>query len=105
MERVMDGPRNSVGGQTSEHRGQEVSERLLIHLPAGHGKLAVADGALATDVSIDGDVVGRVSDDQLGFVAGQQLLINGFVASISAVEAMIAQDPDVAKASDDTVGE
>ena len=71
VDRTVDG----VLGKTIKYRLQECRELGLAHLAAAHGKVAVVDLAKAAHVALDGDVVGRVGENELRFGSFEQAVM------------------------------
>ncbi len=86
--------------QTLRHRreavGEEADERGLGHLARRHGELAVAHLARAADVAIDRHIVGRIGEDEVDPLAGEQPLVGGRIARVAAEQPVTAQPPDLA---------
>jgi hypothetical protein len=56
------------------------------------------NAARATDVAVDGDVVGRVGKDQVGAFIAEKRLVRPCVPRIAADQAMTPHPPHVAAA-------
>src|SRR5262249_12406346 len=91
----VDGAARAVAREEREHALQEAAELCFAHLPAGHGKLAVHDGALAADMALDGHVIGRIGEHHLRGTALQQPLIARRLERIAAQQAMAPERPEV----------
>ena len=60
-------PVGTVVGQVPECGHEEIGELILAHLARGHRELAVLYLAEATDMAVDGNVIGRIGEHHLCF--------------------------------------
>ena len=58
------------------------------------------DFPLAADMALDGDVIGRVGEDELGLPAGEQRLVGHRVERIAAEQAMWSKQPKIPHPAD-----
>ena len=73
------------------------------HLSARHGELAVTDGAFAAHVAVNGQVVWRVRENELGFLVVQQPPVIPILEGVAAEDAVLTQEPQVAWLGDTRV--
>jgi hypothetical protein len=85
-------------GRTAEGLFQKGRKFCRGHLSNAHGEFPMANAARATDVAVDGDVVGRVGKDQVGALIAQKRLVRSFVASVAADQPMTPRPPHIAAA-------
>src|SRR6266478_6561204 len=97
---VMDRAVCAVGYEVLKSRGQEGREVRRGHFTAAHCEIAVLDLALATDVTVNGNVVWRVSYHQGCFGAAEQGAIATAIEGIATEQAVIAEPPEVARPAD-----
>ena len=95
---VVDRSLDTVRGQRREGLLQKRGERLAVHLPGGHGELAVFDAAQAAGMPVDPDGVGRISEDQAGLLARHEGSEHGRVAHIATDQPVRPELPDLAPA-------
>src|SRR3984893_7564074 len=82
--------------RSSQSIDQEACELIFIHLAHAHRKVAVADPPGATDMAVDGNIVWRISADQVdGFIAEKRRIGSRF-ACIAANEFVPPEHPKVA---------
>jgi hypothetical protein len=72
----------------------------LRHFAGSHGELAVLHASEPGDVSLDGDVVGWIRENQLGAIVTEQPLVGGEVKGAAAEKPMRLEEPEVAKLAD-----
>ena len=96
MDRTVD----AVLGEQAKDRFKECGEFCLAHLAAAHREVAMTDAAEATDVAIDGDIVGRIGEHKFRLGACEQLSVGGLVPRIAAQQAMATEQPQIASLGD-----
>src|SRR5258706_16173517 len=89
-----------VGGEVLKRRGQKGRKVRRGHFTTAHCEIAVLDLALATNVTVNCNVVWRVSYHQGCFGAAEQGVIANAVEGIAAEQAVIAEPPEVARPAD-----
>ena len=94
----MDRPLQAVGRQVLKSSCQERGESRRGHFAATHREFAVAGYTIASDVTVNGYVVGWVGENQAGFSAIKQRVIGNSVERISAQQTMRTKLPEVIKA-------
>ena len=72
----------------SKYLGEKAREFHFGHLAGGHRELAMVDLPQAGDVTLDGNIVGRVRKDQVGAISPQQCFVGFRRSSISAKQAL-----------------
>ena len=65
------------------------------HFAATHRELAVAGYTIASDVTVNGDVVRWVGENQAGFSAIEQRVVGSAVERIAAQETVSTKSPEV----------
>src|SRR5258708_9687073 len=90
----------AVRSEVFKSRRQEGREVRRGHFTAAHCEIAVLDLTLAADVTVNGDVVWRVSYHQGCLGAAEQGVIANAVEGIAAEQAVIAKSPEVARLAD-----
>src|SRR5689334_1861310 len=96
MDRTVD----AVVGEEGKDGFEEGDEFRLAHLAAAHGEFAMTNAAEAADMAVDGDVVGRIGEDEFGLGPCQELIVSGWVAGIPAQQAMATEQPQVSGLAD-----
>src|SRR5262245_39713306 len=96
----MDRAINGVLGEPFKNRLQEGRELDLAHLAAAHRELAMTNATEPTDVTFNGDVVGRICEHEFRLGAFEQTIVGSRVAGIGAQQSMIAQQPEVSGPGD-----
>jgi hypothetical protein len=76
----------------------------LAHLAAAHGKITMTNATEATDVAVDGDVVGRIREHKFRLGAFEEALVGGLAAGIRAQQTVVSQHPQVSGLGDDRAG-
>ncbi len=95
-----DGAVATHAGGVGQGRCQKLRKLGAGHFARGHGEFAMADTAKPGDVAVDGDVVGRIGEDQIGALAAHQRFEILFLAGVAADQPMSSQDPEIAGAAD-----
>ncbi len=90
----------AVGSEVFKGRGQEGREVRRGHFTAAHCEIAVLDLALAADVTVNGNVVWRVSYHQGCLSAAEQGAIATAIEGIATEQAVIAEPPEVVRLAD-----
>ena len=90
---------HAVGSQMDEERLQENGETGLRHLAHGYGEFPVPDISRSTDMPVDRHIVGRIGDDQLGLLVGQQQIKKLGPGGIAVKEPMLAEQPYITVAA------
>src|SRR5258706_5357185 len=90
----------AVGYEVLKRLCQEGREVRRGHFTAAHCEIAVLDLALAADVTVNGNVVWRVSYHQGCLGTAEQGAIATAVEGIAAEQPVIAEPPQVARSTD-----
>jgi hypothetical protein len=86
----------AVGAEGREVLGslaEKGSEGRLVHLPRGHRKWAMVDGAEAAHMAVDRHVEGRVAEDHTSALPAHQGYKIGRVEGIAAQDSMGSKEP------------
>ena len=94
----------AASGGMAERLAQKGREALARHLADAHGELAMADAPEPADMAIDGDVVGRVGEDEIGAGAVQEMLEAQALTRVPTQQPMPAEEPDIATPGDSFAG-
>ena len=70
---------------------------LARHFAGPHGELAMADAAEPAHVSIDRNIVGRISEDEIGAFVAQEALERLTLSQIPTQEPVAPEQPQVAR--------
>src|ERR1700730_3639949 len=100
----MERPGEAEPGEVLESARQELGELRLVHLTRAHRELAMANSAEPTDMPLDWHVVRRVDKDHGGPVVLHQDQVRLLVERAAAIDAMAAEDPQVASPGDRGTG-
>ena len=84
-------------GGMPKRRLQEGRECLARHFAGPHGELAMADAAEPAHVSIDRNIVGRISEDEIGAFVAQKALERLTLSRIPTQEPVAPEQPQVAR--------
>jgi hypothetical protein len=74
---------------------QERRKTRRRHFTAAHGKGAVVNLTFAADITVDGDVVRRVGENQTSFAAAEQIVVRSALKRIATKDAVRTQQPEV----------
>src|SRR5262245_14242527 len=96
----MDGAIGTETGQLREDASEELGELGFRHLAGGHYELLVLDLAGAADMTVHCNVIGRVSEHHLGFLALEELLVALSLKRIGAEHPVAAELPEVTDPGD-----
>src|SRR5262249_40520243 len=97
---LMDRTVDAALGEKAKDRFEEGGEFRLAQLTAAHGEFAVTNAAKAADMTIDGDIVGRIGEHEFRLGAVEQPIVGGLIARIPAQQAMAAEQPQITGSAD-----
>ncbi len=95
MERAID----AVAGEERAGAAEECRKLLLAHLARGHYELTMLNRAQAAQVAVDRDVIGRIAKRRRRLLAVHQCHVRGFIESAAAIDAVVAEQPEIAAAA------
>src|SRR5690349_15818539 len=73
---------------------------LRLHFSRRHGKLAVMNTTLAAHIALNGHVIRRISDDEIGFAAAHQRYKGRLIKCTPADKLVLPGCPKIARATD-----
>ena len=77
--------------------GKESGEFGAGHLARRHREVAMADFAEPTDVAVDCDVIGRISEDHFGFFAVHEIGDHAAIQRVAADKPVRPEPPDISR--------